>query len=89
MQEADYTPVKIFVTMIRVNRQGYTREGYYYGAGQNGHRWSLYGDTCCIGRTQGFIPGRDGRKTRAAAVKEAVGVLLGSGQYQRHEIVIE
>ncbi|QRE76996.1 hypothetical protein [Methylobacterium aquaticum] len=89
METDDYVPVKVFVTLIRVDRQGYTREGYYYGAGQNGHRWSIYGETCCIGLTQGFVRGRDGRRTRAQAIKEATAVLVGSGHYRPDEIVIE
>lgn len=60
--------ILITITRVRVNRDGYDSIGAYYGAGQTGHSWEAEHPH---GRLQGHITGRDGRKTKWAAVRAA------------------
>lgn len=72
--------VTISLIHIKVNRQGYTSRGYYYGAGQNGHEYRVtFEHGCSAGSYTGFVRGPDGRKTRAAALMIARAGLKNHG----------
>lgn len=71
--------VTISLTPIKVDRQGYTREGYY-GAGQNGHEYRVTFEHGCSARSYtGFVRGSDGRKICKAALAIARAGLVNHG----------